>query len=226
MTKILGIAGSLRQGSYNKMLLETAESLVLKNITIDIFNIEDIPLYNQDIESQFPEAVTKLKNKIKESDAVLFATPEYNYSFPGVLKNIIDWASRPYGDNSWNNKPIGIIGATIGGFGTIRGQSQLRQCLSAMNGLVMGQPDIFFYSLTKIDNKRVLTSEEDKEKLSKYIQALADWTENWSMLPLRQLQFECLSSCDKVRRSSIILMLPLSNDMSAFKDYYLVGVFL
>jgi chromate reductase len=176
MTKILGIAGSLRKDSYNKMLLKTAISLAPEGIEIDIFDIKDIPLYNQDLESQFPETANELKMKIKESDAILFATPEYNFSIPGVLKNAIDWASRPMGDNSWTGKPAGIIGASMGGFGTIRGQSQLRQCLSTMNMLVMGQPEYFLSSAqTKFNDQGVLINEEDKERLGKYMLDLADW---------------------------------------------------
>jgi chromate reductase, NAD(P)H dehydrogenase (quinone) len=177
MTKILGIAGSLRQGSYNKMLLKTAVSVAPEGIEIGIFDIKDIPLYNQDLESQFPVAVTELKNKIKGSDAVLFVTPEYNFSIPGVLKNAIDWVSRPMGDNSWTGKTAGVIGASMGGFGTIRGQAQLRQCLSTMNMLIMGQPEYFLSSAqTKFNDQGVLINEEDKERLGKYMLALAEWT--------------------------------------------------
>ncbi|MCL4403746.1 NAD(P)H-dependent oxidoreductase, partial [Patescibacteria group bacterium] len=103
--KILGISGSLRKGSYHTQLLKAAQSLAPQGVTVDIAGIGDLPLFNQDLEQDPPESVKELKRRIKESDAVLFVTPEYNYSVPGVLKNAIDWASRPYGDSAWSGKP-------------------------------------------------------------------------------------------------------------------------
>ena len=103
--KILGIAGSLRKGSYNRAALRAARQLAPSNAAIEIFELDGIPPYNQDIESPPPEPVARLKEKIRSSDAILFVTPEYNYSVPGVLKNAIDWASRPYGDSAWEGKP-------------------------------------------------------------------------------------------------------------------------
>ena len=176
MIKIIGICGSLRKNSYNKMLLQNASSLAPEGTEINIFEISGIPLYNQDLESDFPKEANNLKQSIKEADAVLFATPEYNYSFPGVLKNAIDWASRPMGDNSWNGKPAGIIGATMGGFGTIRGQSQLRQCLSPLNMIVMPQPEYFLSTAhEKFDASGIIIDQNDKEKLRSYMKAFSEW---------------------------------------------------
>src|SRR5918912_4070714 len=115
--KFLGFAGSLRVGSYNKALLRAATNLLPDNATLQIFDLDGIPPFNQDLEMNMPEKVTKFKSKIREADAVLVATPEYNYSVSGVLKNAIDFASRPYGDNSWDDKPVGIMsaGGMLGG---------------------------------------------------------------------------------------------------------------
>jgi chromate reductase len=108
--KILGIAGSLRQASFNRFALRAAQSLLPPGASLDIFELEGIPPYNQDHETQPPARVVELKAKVRAADAVLFSTPEYNYSMPGVLKNAIDWASRPYGDSAWQGKPVAVMG--------------------------------------------------------------------------------------------------------------------
>src|ERR1044071_2896556 len=112
--RILGIAGSLRRQSYNRAALRAATELVPEGATVDIFELDGIPGFSEDDEQNPPEKVVELKRRIRESDAVLFVTPEYNYSIPGVLKNAIDWASRPYGDSAWNGKPAAIMGASVG----------------------------------------------------------------------------------------------------------------
>src|SRR3979411_3529681 len=112
--RILGIAGSLRRGSYNQAALRAAKLLVPENSEIDLFQLDGIPLFNEDDEKRPPSSVLELKKRIRSADAVLIVTPEYNYSIPGVLKNAIDWASRPYGDSAWNGKPTAIMGATVG----------------------------------------------------------------------------------------------------------------
>src|SRR3712207_754173 len=118
--RILGIAGSLRRASYNRAALRAAAELVPEGATIDIFEIDGIPAFSEDDEQNPPEKVTELKRLIRESDAILFVTPEYNYSIPGVLKNAIDWASRPHGDSAWTGKPAAIMGASTGMIGTAR----------------------------------------------------------------------------------------------------------
>src|SRR5271157_2208235 len=123
--RILGIAGSLRRGSYNRAALRAATQLVPEGITLDIFDIDGIPAFNQDEEQKPPAKVVELKKRIREADAILIVTPEYNYSIPGVLKNAIDWASRPYGDSAWSGKPAAIIGASIGTISTARAQYHL-----------------------------------------------------------------------------------------------------
>lgn len=174
--KILGVAGSLRKGSYNKMLLKEAVRLVPKDAKINIFNINNIPLFNQDLELNLPKSIVNLKNKIKESDAILLVTPEYNYSIPGVLKNVIDWGSRPYGDNSWNKKPVAIMGASIGGFGTIRAQTHLRQTFIFTNMFPINNELFVSRANEKFDQNGNLTDNEIKEKIIVLLQNLVDWT--------------------------------------------------
>lgn len=117
---ILGIAGSLRRASYNRAALRAAQQLVPPDATLDIFDLDGIPPFNQNEEQQPPVKVVELKTRGRAADAVLFVTPEYNYSIPGVLKNAIDWASRPYGDNAWDGKPVAVMGASVGRLGTAR----------------------------------------------------------------------------------------------------------
>jgi chromate reductase len=118
--RILGIAGSLRRGSYNRAALRAATELVPEGAILETFELDGIPVFNQDEEQNPPAKVTELKRRIREADAILFVTPEYNYSVSGVLKNAIDWASRPYGDSAWNGKPAAIMGASPGAMGTAR----------------------------------------------------------------------------------------------------------
>ena len=141
--KILGFAGSLRAGSYNKALLRAAIELLQEGVTLEIFDLLGIPAYNQDLENDMPTKVKEFKSKIREeSDAILIATPEYNYSVPGVLKNAIDWASRPYGDNSFDGKPVAIMSASIGMLGGARAQYHLRQMFVFLNMYPVNAPEI------------------------------------------------------------------------------------
>jgi multimeric flavodoxin WrbA len=120
---ILGIPGSLRQASYNKAALKAAQELIPAGATLEVFGLDGIPPFNEDDERALPPRVVELKARVREADAILIATPEYNYSVPGVLKNAIDWASRPYGDNVWDGKPVALMGASPGSQGTARAVS-------------------------------------------------------------------------------------------------------
>ena len=115
-----GIAGSLRRESYNRAALRAAKQLVPEGVTLDIFELDGIPAFNQDEEKNTPAKVVELKRRIRAADALLIVTPEYNCSVPGVLKNAIDWAKRPYGDSAWSGKPVAIMGASPGMLGTAR----------------------------------------------------------------------------------------------------------
>ncbi len=144
--KILGICGSLREGSYNRKLLKIAEGIV-KNAGEEYaeFDIKEsgIPVYNGDIEDKgTPESVASLKTAVESSDVVLFALPEYNHSIPGGLKNAIDWASR-CGGNSWGGKVAAIFGASTGPFGTVRSQLAIRQSFLTLNILALPSPQVF-----------------------------------------------------------------------------------
>jgi len=137
---ILGFAGSLRKGSYNKALLRAALELVPRDTRLEIFDLEGIPPFNQDLENQPSEKVKEFKAKIRAADAILIATPEYNYSIPGVLKNAIDCASRPYGDNAFEHKPVAIMGASPGMIGTARGQYHLRTAMFRLLDFLCAKP--------------------------------------------------------------------------------------
>ena len=147
--KILGIAGSIREKSYNRMLLEATKLLLNEDLEMEIFDLKNIPMYNNDIEDQLPDVVTQFKQKISESDIVLIATPEYNYSISGVLKNALDWASRPKGQNSFAAKPVGIMGVSGGSLGTSRAQYHLRQIGVALDMRMLNRPEIMVASGAK-----------------------------------------------------------------------------
>ena len=140
--KILGIAGSIREGSYNRAALRAAQSLAPEGVTIETFDIKGLPGFSQDDETNPPPQVVELKQRIREADAILLVTPEYNYSVPGVLKNAIDWASRPYGDSAWTKKPVAIMGASVGTLGTGRAQYHLRQMFVFLNMYAVNQPEV------------------------------------------------------------------------------------
>src|SRR5437016_10104782 len=139
---ILGIAGSLRRQSYNRSALRAAKQLAPEGVTVNIFEIDGIPGFNEDDEKNPPVKVVDLKKQIRAADALLIVTPEYNYSVPGVLKNAIDWASRPYGDSAWSGKSAAIMGASLGAIGTARAQQHLRQILVALNLFPLNRPEV------------------------------------------------------------------------------------
>ena len=175
--KILGISGSLRAGSYNTGALRAAVELAPQGVEIEVYDISGFPEYNQDADPNPPEKVTEFKRKIRESDAILFCSPEYNYSVPGVLKNAIDWASRPYGDSAWEGKPAGIMGASIGAIGTARMQYHLRQIMVFLNMFPINQPEVMIATASdKFDQEGNLTNETTKDLIGKLLQGLVDWT--------------------------------------------------
>ena len=174
--RILGIAGSLRQKSYNRAALRAATELAPDGATVEIFELDGIPGFSEDDEQNPPEKVVELKRKIREADAVLFVTPEYNYSIPGVLKNAIDWASRPYGDSAWNGKPAAIMGASIGTLGTARAQYHLRQVMVFLNMFPINQPEVMIGNASeRFDSEGNLTDEQTKEFIRQLLQNLVGW---------------------------------------------------
>ena len=175
--RILGIAGSLRKGSFNRGALRAAAELVPSDASIEIFELDGIPGFDQDREQDPPEKVAELKRKIRDADAILFVTPEYNYSIPGVLKNAIDWASRPYGDNAWNGKPAAIMGASIGKIATARAQYHLRQMMVFLNMFPVNQPEVMIGNAgEKFDQNGNLTDEKIRGYIGGLLQSLIDWT--------------------------------------------------
>jgi len=175
--RILGIAGSLRRESYNRAALRAATELVPEGASMETFELDGIPGFNQDEEKNPPAKVTELKKRIREADAILIVTPEYNYSIPGVLKNAIDWASRPYGDSAWNGKPAAIMGASVGTIGTARAQYHLRQMMVFLNMFPINQPEVMIGNASeRFDSQGNLTDDATKKFIRQLLQNLVEWT--------------------------------------------------
>jgi chromate reductase, NAD(P)H dehydrogenase (quinone) len=174
---VLAFAGSLRRGSYNRALVHAAREVAPPGMAVSIFEIDDIPLYNGDVEAAGdPEPVARFKQAIREADGLLIATPEYNHGVPGVTKNAIDWASRPPRQAPLEGKPVAILGASPGITGTARGQSQLRQAFEFTNSYCMPQPEILVYRAhEKFDAEGRLTDEKTREYLGKFLVAFGQW---------------------------------------------------
>jgi chromate reductase len=173
---VVAFSGSLRAGSYNTALLRAAQELAPSTLKITHLSIADVPLFNQDLETSMPESVKNIKAAVKAADAVLFVTPEYNYSVPGVLKNAIDWTSRPYGDNSFEGKAVGIMSASGGMLGGARAQYHLRQCFVFLNGFVMNRPEAMVpFSKQKFDENGTLTDEETRKKVADFLVSFEAW---------------------------------------------------
>lgn len=179
MTKLdkismLGIVGSLRKDSYNRSALRAAQELLPADVELELIELQGIPLFNQDDELNPPAAVIEFKRRILTADAILFATPEYNYSLSGVLKNAIDWASRPYGKSAWLGKPAALIGASVGNLGTARAQYHLRQILVAQNMPVVNQPEVMIGNAAQqFDLNGKLTDLSARQLIQKLMVALA-----------------------------------------------------
>lgn len=175
--KILGIAGSLRSGSFNRMALNAATGLAPEGSTVETFDLTGIPVFNQDDDHDPPARVTEFKNSIKAADAILISTPEYNYSVPGVLKNAIDWASRPYGDSAWEGKPVAIMGASTGILGTARAQYHLRQTFVFLNMFPVNRPEVMIgHAHERFDDDGNLTDETTTALIRDLLRNLVDWT--------------------------------------------------
>jgi chromate reductase len=176
--KILGIAGSLRRGSFNASALRAAKELAPAGMTIDIFDIAAIPLYNEDVKVQgFPPVVADLRARIKAADGLLLATPEYNYSTSGVLKNAIDWASRPP-EQPFDGKPIALMGASGGALGTARAQYHLRQMFIFLNAHMLNRPEVMIGGApSKFDAEGKLTDQPTRDFLVTMLTAFKAWIE-------------------------------------------------
>lgn len=160
MFKVAVIVGSLRQHSFNRKFALALDKFNHPKLQLSQIKIDDIPLFNQDQESNLPAPVVRMKKEITDADAVLFVTPEYNRSIPGVLKNIIDWGSRPYGTSVWGGKPKSIIGTSPGAVGTAIAQAHLRTIMVSLGAIVFGQPEIYIvYKEGMIDDNLTFTTE-------------------------------------------------------------------
>jgi chromate reductase, NAD(P)H dehydrogenase (quinone) len=174
---ILGIPGSLRRGSLNRALLRVARDVAPEHVDIQIYDISDIPLYNADVQEQrFPEPVQDFKRAIAEADALLFACPEYNYSYSGVLKNAIDWASRPLPETPFRGKFAAIMGVSGGASGTIRAQSALRPVLGSVGVFVIPKPEVVVRNGRQLfDENGHLEDEATRDQIRQQVETLAEW---------------------------------------------------
>jgi chromate reductase, NAD(P)H dehydrogenase (quinone) len=171
--KILGIAGSLRKASYNRGALRAAQQLCPEGAKLEIFELDGIPPFNQDDERKPPEKVIDFKKRIRAADAILLVTPEYNYGMPGVLKNAIDWASRPHGDNAWDGKPCAIMSAALSNGGGVRAQYQLRQAFVFLNMDAVVQPEVAINNVAeRFDEQANLKDETSKKLIRQLLQNL------------------------------------------------------
>ena len=175
--RVLGISGSLRQASWNSIALKAAQKLAPAGMTIEICEIRDIPFYDGDVEAAgMPASVAAFREKVRAADALLIASPEYNSSVSGVLKNAIDWAGRPP-NQPLDGKPIAIFGASPGVTGTIRGQAHLRQILANVNGLVLVQPVVAIGNAAqRFDADGNITDEATRAFVVSMLVKLVDWT--------------------------------------------------
>lgn len=173
--KILTLIGGIAKNSLNKRLFELVKPLAPQDFEFETFDITKLPYFSQDLEADIPESVKSFKEKILAADAVLFITPEYNRSIPGVLKNAIDWASRPYGKGAWKNKSIAVIGAAMGPLGAYSAQMVLKQTMSFLGAYVMWQPEIYLNFPAYTDEKGELV-ESSKKLYIKFFESFKDRT--------------------------------------------------
>jgi len=176
--QVIGICGSLRKQSYNKKLIEMASILLPEGTTFTLADYSKLPLFNEDIEDPFPIEATRFKRIVESADVLLISTPMYNSSISGVLKNAIDWLTRPMGSNSLNGKVAAIMGATPGFSGTVNAQAHLREILTALNVIVVPQPMVYISEVnTKIDIEGSLVLDSiEQEPLQKLINRVIELT--------------------------------------------------
>jgi chromate reductase, NAD(P)H dehydrogenase (quinone) len=175
--KIVGMSGSLRKGSFNSAALRAAQTLAPAGATIEIAEIGDLPLYNDDLRAAgYPPSAERFRAQLASSDAILFVTPEYNYSVSGVLKNAIDWGSRPP-NQPFEGKPIAMMGASGGLLGTARAQYHLRQMMVFLDAFPLNKPEVMIGQAgKKFDESGKLIDEPTREFIRKLLESLRDWT--------------------------------------------------
>jgi NAD(P)H-dependent FMN reductase len=174
--KIAVVVGSIRRDSFNKQLAHALISLAPQDFSFEFLDIASLPLYSQDYDADFPEAARTLKQKISEADGLLFVTPEYNRSIPGVLKNALDWGSRPWGQSAWGNKPGALIGTSVGAIGTALAQAHLRNVLAYLDVPLMGQPEMFIkHDESRIDASGNIVSDDTRKFLQAFVDKYVAW---------------------------------------------------
>ncbi|KVH74878.1 NADPH-dependent FMN reductase [Burkholderia ubonensis] len=174
--RIAVIVGSLRRGSWNRALARAVVSLAPGDLAFEFVEIGELPLYSQDYDADFPEVAKRFKQAIEAADGLLFVTPEYNRSIPGVLKNAIDWGSRPWGANSWAGKPGAVLGTSPGATGTALSQQHLRNVLAYLDVATLGQPEMFIkHDPTRIDDEGRIVSDDTRKFLQGFVDRYAAW---------------------------------------------------
>lgn len=174
-TKIAVVIGSLRKDSLNRKLALAIAHLAPEDFTFEHLRIDDLPLYNQDNDGNQAPEVRRLKTEIAAADGVLFVTPEYNRSIPGVLKNAIDNASRPYGQSAWAGKPAAIVGISVGPIGTAAAQQHLRPILGYLDMPTMGQPEVFIHNKEGLFDNKGHVGEGSRQFLQGWVDRYVAW---------------------------------------------------
>lgn len=174
--RVAVVVGSLRRGSWNRALARAVISLAPADLSFEFAEIGELPLYSQDYDADFPEVAKRFKQSIEAADALLFVTPEYNRSIPGVLKNALDWGSRPWGANSWAGKPGAVLGTSPGATGTALSQQHLRNVLAYLDVATLGQPEMFIkHDPTRIDDEGKIVNEDTRKFLQGFVDRYAAW---------------------------------------------------
>jgi chromate reductase len=175
--RLLGLCGSTRTGSFNRALLAAASQLAPESVTIEPWDLRRLPMYDDDLRlSGFPAEVAAFREAVRAADGLVFATPEYNRSLPTILKNAIDWASRAP-DQPFDGKPVAILGAATGLYGTARSQYDLRKILGGLNAMVLNKPEVLIgQAATRFDAEGRLTDETARGLLAQQMAALQAWT--------------------------------------------------
>ena len=177
--RIALVVGSLRRDSFNRKLADALSSMAPQQLQFVPLRIDDLPLYNQDDDNNPSEPVRRLKTEIAAAQGVLFVTPEYNRSIPGVLKNAIDHASRPYGQSAWNGKPAAVIGVSVGAIGTAIAQQHLRNVLAYLDMPTLGQPEMFIQNKPGLfPDGGGIGDEGTKQFLQKFVERFAEWVKH------------------------------------------------
>jgi NAD(P)H-dependent FMN reductase len=179
--KVAVVVGSIRQGSFNKQLARAVESLAPQEFEFEHLDIASLPLYSQDYDADYPQVALDFKQKIADANALLFVTPEYNRSIPGVLKNAIDWGSRPWGHSAWGGKPGAIIGTSIGALGTAIAQTHLRGVCAYLDIALLGQPEMFIkHDENRIDANGNIVNDDTRKFLQAFVDKYVAWVKHYA----------------------------------------------